>query len=419
MKQNPKSYLLLILLLMFSMALAMGCGDDDDDDDGGDGPTEDDDDAVDDDDSTDDDDDDSTETTVEQFCEKVEACEDADAYVVEGACEASAAQMEQETLDCALEESCSNFVGCVENTDDRWLYDPIKLTPFVYVASLDFGGWSELGSGNKITPYEQMVLAYQYNDQEECDIKGGSIWGQLDDGAWEKLRTISPNAPCKQVGYDSTEAFEIDGSALDEGTHTTNVVFVDEGGQQSQVRSYTFKIEQYAGGVGSTVPELFDETFYLPGINQPAMKYIGLEDIYFDQFAGKILMMNASAVWCPYCGDEADELMEIYNLYNDAKEVGVEFIILMIENATGGEPDVDDLLNWADRDEPYEDITFPIVIDYPGSFVGDYFLNNGVPFSMIIDAEGVVRYKIHGYASSIGSDFEEIIDALIEEAETK
>ena len=381
------------------------------------------------------DDDDDSSVTAEVFCAKVEECEDADAYVVDGACEASADLMAGATLDCALEDTCADFIGCVEGTDDGWNLDPMTIMqgevdlgggpiPYYALGNLEFGGYNSLYGNAKFTPFESLIISYQYNDSnDECDILGGSAWISMDDEEYEKYKTISPNAKCLYTS-DYFWGSELFGDELDEGSHKANIVFLDVNGQQSEVFSTNFTVEQYAGGTGSTVDQLTDATFFLEGINGPPKSGKALSNIYFSNFAGNVMLFNSSTVWCTYCRDEANHLMELYNLYYPpppkAGTVNMGIVTLLTQDISGGNPVEADLINWADRPDPFIDLTFPIVIDPQGNeFSDDYMISGGVPFSMIVDPDGVVRYKVHGYGSGMVDDFADIIDAIILEFETK
>ncbi len=379
----------------------------------------------DDDNSDDDDDDDDDDVKEEAFCQKVEECEAADAYVVDGACEASAELMASATLDCAVEDGCDDFVACVEGTAEGWKLDPIVMTTQdMLVGNIEFGGFNSLDFGTKITPFEVLVIGYMYDDTADpdgCDIKGGAIWTSLDGADYELHTFISPNAQCKLVS-SYLESPEYSGDALALGDHTVDVVFLDDDGQQSRIFSKSFTVEQYAGGTGSIVDEIDDPLFFLPGVNPPAKGEKALTDIYFSSFDGMVMLFNTSAVWCIYCHKEADHLMELYAIYHTDKVAPIEMdiVTLLIQDNVGNTPTETDLVNWLDRDDPHIDITFPVVIDDQGSeFSNQYMINGGIPFSMIVDPDGVIRYKIHGFAASMVNDFEEIIDAIISEFEFK
>ena len=412
MKQNWTFFLVLLIFSVFCLVGFAGCGDDDDDS----GDDDDDDDSTDDDDDdddADDDDDSGTGLTAEDFCLKVEACEQADAYVVEGACAASANKMDQETIDCAAQEDCDAFVSCVEGTDDDWLLDTMTMTYFLFVSAKDFELFNQMDPGTTFTTFEVGQIKYQYDDSDDCDIKGGSVLVSVDDGPFETVTHVSPNAACKMVGSSLLTGFNIDEADMTEGNHTIRTIALDVKGQQSAIFTQNFLVDDYVGGIGTVLPEIADAGFFLEGISGPELDKT-LEKFYFSDFDGEIIMLNSSAMWCTYCDAEADELMDLWDHYGkkSGKPFTVNVITLLFQDEAGNTPDESDLLRWADRD-PW--LQAPIMIDPNVGTAGKWFVNGGVPFNAIFDPDGVCRFKMHGYGPGMINDYIEIIDEIITE----
>jgi hypothetical protein len=84
----------------------------------------------------------------------------------------------------------------------------------------------------------------------------------------------------------------------------------------------------------------------------------------------------------------------------------------MTQDEYGATPDLDALLRWADRSDPYQDLTIPIMIDANAAFSSQW-MGESYPFNMIIDPDGRCRYKSDGYAPSFEATWAGIFDDLI------
>jgi len=89
--------------------------------------------------------------------------------------------------------------------------------------------------------------------------------------------------------------------------------------------------------------------------------------------AGKVVMVNFWATWCPPCRKEMPDLQALYEKYKDQG-----FIVLSIsdEEAAKVSPFI------AERK-----ITYPVLLD-PGRKVNDLFIVDGIPKSFVYDRSG-------------------------------
>lgn len=89
------------------------------------------------------------------------------------------------------------------------------------------------------------------------------------------------------------------------------------------------------------------------------------------------LMVNASALWCSVCQQEAKLSM---NHYGHWKPKGVEFVTSIFEDNDSNPATLVDIEYWAKK---YQ-LEYPVVLD-PALKLGVFFDKSASPFNMIID----------------------------------
>jgi hypothetical protein len=94
----------------------------------------------------------------------------------------------------------------------------------------------------------------------------------------------------------------------------------------------------------------------------------------------KLILINASAVWCQPCNLEAGHIRDA-GLRGTYKAKGVEFIFSLFEDALSNPAKPQDLVNWSTR---YE-VDYPMVLD-PALKLGSYFAYDATPLNLVIDA---------------------------------
>ncbi len=98
-------------------------------------------------------------------------------------------------------------------------------------------------------------------------------------------------------------------------------------------------------------------------------------------FSGKVLLINFSANWCSGCNLEAPALE---NLFLEFQDRGFQVITLLIS----GKPS-----DWAQL----HGLSFPILSDSDERY-WQYYGEGPIPLNLVIDREGIIRYKQGGYA---------------------
>ena len=112
-----------------------------------------------------------------------------------------------------------------------------------------------------------------------------------------------------------------------------------------------------------------------------------------DEFAGKVLLVDVWATWCPPCKEEMPWFQEFSEQYRDQ---GLEVIGISID------PNPADVARFAKE----LGIKYTL-INHPGIMQEWGLL--GLPTTLIVDREGNIRRKI------VGFDYKEIFEAAVRE----
>jgi len=108
-------------------------------------------------------------------------------------------------------------------------------------------------------------------------------------------------------------------------------------------------------------------------------KAVSLSDYY-----GQPVLLHFWATWCPVCGLEQSSIDRI------ARDYPVLTVAL-------DELSENDMLEWMTA----EGVSYPVVRDPSGVIAGQFGVS-GVPTSMVVDAEGRVRFVAVGYTTESG-----------------
>jgi peroxiredoxin len=100
-------------------------------------------------------------------------------------------------------------------------------------------------------------------------------------------------------------------------------------------------------------------------------------------YQGSVVLLNFWATWCPPCQDEIPDFEAAYQAHKDEG-----FVILGVnveESRTAVEPFVQGL-----------QMSYPILLDESGKVMQEYRAR-GLPMSLLIDRDGVIRVRHVGY----------------------
>jgi thiol-disulfide isomerase/thioredoxin len=117
-----------------------------------------------------------------------------------------------------------------------------------------------------------------------------------------------------------------------------------------------------------------------------------------EDFAGRVLVVNAWASWCTPCEQEQPDLVQLARRYADR---GVAF--LGINHMDQGAAAIE----WV---RTYH-VPYPSIADPSGRFAAsfDYF---GLPDTYVVDAGGTIRYAI-GPGATTAAQLSELLDAVL------
>jgi len=116
-------------------------------------------------------------------------------------------------------------------------------------------------------------------------------------------------------------------------------------------------------------------------------------------FAGKAMVLNFWATWCPHCRSELPTFQQVYEQRaND----GFVLVAVSVNEA----PDVVKAV----VDE--EGLEFPVLLDSTGA-VGSTYQVRGIPASYFVDRNGIIRGS-HVGAITDAESLNKVIDALLE-----
>jgi peroxiredoxin len=116
-----------------------------------------------------------------------------------------------------------------------------------------------------------------------------------------------------------------------------------------------------------------------------ALKTLDGKTVRLSELRGKkVVLINFWATWCPPCRSEMPTMQQIYT---DYKGKGFEILAINIERDSKEE-----ILEFMKELR----LTFPVLLD-PDMKVTRTYRLIGLPVSMLIDRQGIIRYKQIGY----------------------
>jgi peroxiredoxin len=121
--------------------------------------------------------------------------------------------------------------------------------------------------------------------------------------------------------------------------------------------------------------------------------------ISLSDYRGKVVLVNFWATWCPPCRAEIPDIEAAYRARS-----GDGFVVLGINGQESRE-----------TVQPFveaQGMTYPILLDEQGRVASEYRVL-GMPMSLMIDREGVIRARHVGYLSASQ------LDRLLAEVETQ
>ncbi|WP_156034632.1 TlpA disulfide reductase family protein [Clostridium sp. KNHs205] len=103
------------------------------------------------------------------------------------------------------------------------------------------------------------------------------------------------------------------------------------------------------------------------------------EEVTLSDYAGKVVVLNFWASWCPPCKEEMPEFQKLYDELAESEDA-----VLLMLNQTDGQRETEKKANNYIEEEG---LTFPILYD-TGEVGGSIFGINSIPTTVVIDREG-------------------------------
>jgi len=173
----------------------------------------------------------------------------------------------------------------------------------------------------------------------------------------------------------------------------------------------------FGTGEGAIVPNLEFRGWRAPAeaeYDPTRFETIRLSDFYNPDGSrgnAKLLLINASAVWCSVCRAEMKDFRDA-DIYNQYKERGLEILGVLFEDNNYNPATPADLATWG---SPRNfDIKFPLVLD-PGFKIGAFFASDATPLNLLVDLRTMeILDTTMGYDSTASSNYWSVIDALLD-----
>jgi thiol-disulfide isomerase/thioredoxin len=118
-------------------------------------------------------------------------------------------------------------------------------------------------------------------------------------------------------------------------------------------------------------------------------------------FAGKVILFNIWATWCPPCRMEIPSIQKLHDTINSDK-----FMILAVSTGEKAQT-VSDFI----KENKH---TFPVYLD-PSSAIGSQLASRGIPTTYIISKTGKIIAATIGARSYDGAEFIKLINKLANE----
>ena len=137
-----------------------------------------------------------------------------------------------------------------------------------------------------------------------------------------------------------------------------------------------------------------------------SLTYLDKTPVSWDQFKGKVVVLDFWGSWCGPCRMELPIFQSVYERYKDK---GVVFLGMNFERPVPGRELRDITREFMERNK----YTFPVVIDHEQVAVGAYNVS-GFPTMYMVDKNGNIRYRNIGVLEGIETIMQDQIDSLLD-----
>jgi thiol-disulfide isomerase/thioredoxin len=206
--------------------------------------------------------------------------------------------------------------------------------------------------------------------------------------------------PCAVLGLVACTSRPLDVPAEEEEASIPGAPPGTSEGDFRQIATYP--VGPYGSSVGSTIADHAFLGWHDPvraGFDPTRLEEVRLSDFYDPRGQNtELIVLNASAVWCPACRSEMQTLdrLDMSGSYRRSKVV---ILGTLFEDARGAPAKPEDLALWGNGLTFLVD--FPLVLD-PGLKLGPYFAQSVTPLNLIVDARTMEILRVFmGYSDTL------------------
>jgi len=168
---------------------------------------------------------------------------------------------------------------------------------------------------------------------------------------------------------------------------------------------FLFFLLIFAGGLvfGQATNEVDKTTLLIKNQTVPSFKFESSKGkiVSFNDYKGKIVLINFFATWCAPCRRELPLIQEqIWNKHKD----NPKFAMLTF----GRENSWDEVLKYGKT----QNLSFPLLPDLKRKVYG-LFASENIPRSFLVDGEGKIVYISQGFDEVRFNELKELIDSLL------
>lgn len=134
------------------------------------------------------------------------------------------------------------------------------------------------------------------------------------------------------------------------------------------------------------------------------LRDINNQNVNLADFKGKVVLLNFWATWCQPCKMEQSKLEP---MYQELKGKGFEILAISADDARSSSKVKPDVMK--------SGLTFKVLLDPQTSVVSQYNPSKTLPYNVLIDRQGKVRYVHQGYNPGDEVALRAEIEALLAE----
>ncbi|MBI2840701.1 MAG: TlpA family protein disulfide reductase [Acidobacteria bacterium] len=233
----------------------------------------------------------------------------------------------------------------------------------------------------------RVALTYRFSDAGR-DLRGGMLKVTILRSSGGEVELTYALTKPKHEGATGQETVPIDVMCDTSSLVKITARLQDAGGRTSQAKTVQLATPGTEVGQQAANFTLVDQS------GHP----VSLRD-----YAGKVILLHLSAMWCRPCQSEAEDAEELQRRYKDR---GFVILGVLIEDYAGDPPDQTDQLAWANS----YSLTFPVLASGDSIAWNLYDDEGYIPLNVIIGRDQVITYKDVGYTPD-GLETE-IVEAL-------